>query len=286
MTLERGLHNIKSYYTSFFKPAAKEPGPTLLISPRRAPVTGDLAGSTHPNGGSLLAVPETSIKNDHFPGIPWGSASVNNSSDEEPQSWNGVTASSYGYTCIPRDSGTSASLDVSGLVLYGNGEQDHRLNRDSNLDRWPYGYLLPSPGFPAKDDPHHGSPLGVASPNCLNDFLHTPWNGTTMSLSSFLPVPKDRDALLGVGGPEFASHGDKDQSHTPTGGLEAQQWPHSYHVPVGCMPACRSNPRRKRRRFTNGEKAVINHKRKIGVCRDCRQAKRKASLVIMSLLFC
>lgn len=277
---------MNTYYTRFFNPAAKEPGPTLLLSPRRAPVTGDLAGSTHPNGGSPLAVPETSIKNDELQGISWGSASVKNSSDEEPQSRNGVTASSHACPFLPRDSGTFTGLDLSGLVSYGNGEQNYRLSRDSNLSRWPYGYLLPSPGFRAKDDPHHGSPLDVASPNCLNDLLHTPWNGTTMSLSSFLPVPKDDDALLGLGGPGFAPYSDKDQSHTLTGGLEAQQWPHRYHVPAGCMPACRSNPRRKRRRFTNGEKAVINHKRKIGVCRDCRQAKRKASLVITSLLSC
>ena len=282
----RGLHNIKKYYTNIACTAAMRPGPTLLVSPRTATVTGDLAGSTHPNGGSLLAMPETPVKIDQLQGISWGSASVTNSSDEEHQPSNGVTASSYACPFTPRDSGTFTGPDLSGSVSYGNGEQDHSLKRDSNSDRWPYEYLLPFSKSPVNDDPLHGSPLGVASPNCLNDLAHTPWNGTMRSLNSLLPVPKDDGAFLGLGGSRFAPHGNRDQSHILTGGLESEQWPHRYHVPVGCMPACRSNPRRKRRRFTNGEKAVISHKRRIGVCGDCRQAKRKASLVIRSIFFC
>ena len=191
-SLERGLHNIKEYYTNLPCAAAKEPGPTLLLSPRTAPLTGDLAGSTHPNGGSLLAMPETLVKNDQLQGICWGSASVKNSSDEEHQSWNGVTASSYACPFIPRDSGTFTGLDLSGLVSYGHGEQDRRMKRDFNSDRWPYGYLLPLPEFPAKDDTLHGTPLGVVSPICLNDLAHTPWNGTTRSLNSSPACSKGR----------------------------------------------------------------------------------------------
>ena len=265
----RGLHNIKEYYPNIACTADMMPAPALLVSPRTATVTGDSAGSTHPNGGSLLAMPETPVKIDQLQGISWGSASVKNSSDEEHQSWNGATATSYACPYIPRDSGTFTGLDLSGLLSYGHGEQDHRLERDSNSDY-----------------PLHGSPLGVASHNCLDDLAHTPWNGTTRSLNSLLPVPKDDGAFLGLRGSGFAPHGDREQSHTLTGGLESEQWPHRYHVPVGCMPACRSNPRRKRRRFTNGEKAVLSYKRKIGVCGDCRQAKRKASLVIRIIFFC
>lgn len=273
---ERGLHNIKEYYTNLSYTAAKEPGPTLLLSPRIAPVTGDLAGSTHPNNEPRLGMPETMVKDDQLQGLYWGSAS------EEHQPWNGVTAFSYACTSIPRDSGTFTGIDPSALVSYRHGEQDHRLKRDSNPDRWPSGYLLPPPEFPPKDDPLHGSSLGVASPNCRNDLAHRPWDGTTISLESFLPVPKNDDACLGLGGPGFAPHGDREQSHTFTGGLEAEQSPYGYHVPARCIPARRSNPRRKRRRFTNGEKAVISYKRKIGVCGDCRQGKRKASLLMTS----
>ncbi len=83
-----------------------------------------------------------------------------------------------------------------------------------------------------------------------------------MSLDSFLPVTKDDGGSLGLEGSGFAP------------------------VPIGCLPACKSNPRRKRRRFTNGEKAIISYKRKVGVCEYCRQAKRKASLVMTSVIFC
>ena len=216
---------------------------TPSIIPRTAPVTGNEAGLTHPNDGSLLAMPETPVKNDQLQGISWGSVSVKDSSHEGSQSWNGVKASSYACPSIPRDSDTFPGLDLPGPMSYGHGEQDHRLVRG-------------------------------------------PCTGTMISLDSFLPVPKDDDAFLGLGGPGFAPHGDRQQSHTLTGGLEAEQWPYRHHVPVGCMPACRSSPRRKRRRFTNGEKAVINHKRKVGVCRDCRQAKRKVNLRITSAFFC
>ena len=169
-----------------------------LISPTTAPLTRDLAGWTHPYDGSLMAVSESRVNDDHLQQTSWDSTSVM--------------------------------------------------------------------------DPY--------------DNVHTSWNDNTMSLNPFLPVPKDDGASLGVGVSGFAAHGDKEQSRTLTGGLEAEQWPYGYDVPVGRIAACRSNPRRKRRRFTNGEKAVINHKRKIGVCRDCRQAKRKASLVRTNLLFC
>ena len=237
-------------------------GSVPLLSPTTAPLTGDLVGWMHPNDGSPMIVSETRLKDDQLHQIPWGSASVKVSYDNVHASWNGNSTSPCARPLVPKGSGTITGVDLSGLAPHGSGLQDRRLERDSEADRWP---------------------SGVASPNCLGDLA---WNDSTMPLNPFLPVPKDDGAFLGLGGSGFAPHDDREQSHTLTGGLEAEKWPYRYHVPTGCMPARRSNPRRKRRRFTNGEKAVISHKRKIGVCGDCRQAKRKASLVIGSIFFC
>ena len=267
--------------------AADVAGCTSTFSSTTAPLTaGDLAGSTHPNDGSLMAMPEIRVKDDQLHRIPWGSAGVKNSYDEVHASWNANTTSPYAHPLIPKGSGTFTGLDLSVLVPYGNGEQYHRLERGSKADRWPSGYLLPFPEIRAKDDHHPGVPLGVASPNCLSDVADTPWNDNTMCLYPFLPVTKDDGAFIDLGGSGLAPHGDRDHSHTVTGEPKAERWPYGYHVQGGCIQACKSNTRRKRRRFTNVEKAVISHKRRIGVCGDCRQAKRKASLVMTSLCFC
>ena len=185
---------------------------TPFLSPTTALATGNLAGSTRPNDGSLMAMPE-------IPGKGAG--------------------------------------------------------------------LVPSfSEYPTKDDHFQGIPLDIAGPNCLDGLAHMPWNGNTMDPNSFLPVPNYDGTFLGLGWSGFAPHDDGEQSHTPRGELKAERWPHGYHVPVGYLPACKSNLRRKRRRFTNGEKMIISYKRKVGVCRDCRHAKRKASLVMTSVFSC
>ncbi len=148
------------------------------------------------------------------------------------------------------------------------------------------GSLMAMSELPAEDDHLQGVPLGIASPNCLTGLVHTPWNDNTMSSYPHLPLPKDDGPPPGLHVSGFALHGDGGQCHTLGEALKAEQGPSKSCVPLGYLPACRSNPRRKRRRFTNGEKAVISYKRKVGVCGDCRQAKRKASLGTTSAFFC
>ena len=261
-------------------------GCTPFISATTTAATGDLEGSTRPNGGSLMAMPENPVKDDQFQSISWGSASVKDSDDIVHTPWNGNKTSSYTCPLLPKDNDTFLEFDFSGLVPYGHGERHHTLQEDSHAERWPYGSLLPLSGSPAKDDHLQGIPLGVVSPNCLNDLAHMPWNGNALSLNSFPPVPKDDGTFLGHEEPGLAPHGDEKQSHTLRGELKAERWPYGYHMPVGYLPACKSNPRRKRRRFTNGEKMIIRYKRKVGVCRDCRNAKRKASFATRSVFFC
>ena len=256
------------------------------ISSTTALATGDSAGSARPNGGSLIALPEIPVKDDQLQRIPWGSASVNNSYDKVHTLWNGTTTSLCACPLIPKDSGTFPSLDFSALMSCGDGEQDHTLKRDSNAGRWSYEYLLPISEYPVKDDHLQRMPLGLTSPNCLTSLVHTPWNGNTVSSDPHLQLPKDDGTALGLHVSGFALHGDGKQCHTVDRELKAEQGPSEHCVPFEHLPACRSKPRRKRRRFTNGEKAVIRYKRKMGVCVDCRQAKRKASLVMTSVFFC
>ena len=150
----------------------------------------------------------------------------------------------------------------------------------------PDGSLFAMLQDPAKDNQLQELPLNFASDKNHSDVVYKPWNDSTMSSDSFLPVPKDGGTLFGQEGSRFAPHGDGEQRHTLNGEMRAGRLPYGYQVPVGLLPACKSNPRRRRRRFTNGEKSIISYKRKVGVCRDCRQAKRKVSLVIMSVFFC
>ena len=177
-------------------------------------------------------------------------------------------------------------IEDAGSVPYSDGEQDHTLKKHSKAGRWPHRYLLPISELPVKDDHLQGVPLGIASPNCLTGHVHTPWNDITMSSYPHLPLLKDDGTPRGLHVSGFALHGDGEQCHTLDGALKAEQGTSKYCVPLGYLPTCRNSPRRKRRRFTNGEKAVISYKRKVGVCGDCRQAKRKASLGMTSAFFC
>ena len=174
----------------------------------------------------------------------------------------------------------------AGLVPYGDGEQDHSLKKHSKAETWPNGYLLPFSEYPTEDNHLQGITLGVASPSRLDGLAYSPWNGSTTSLNPFLPVPTNDGTFKGHEGSGFSQHGDWEQNHTLRGELKAERGPHGYHVPVGYLPAGRSDRRRRRRRFTNGEKMIISYKRKVGVCRDCRHAKRKASLGMTSAFFC
>ena len=153
-------------------------------------------------------------------------------------------------------------------------------------ERWPPGHLLPSLELPVKDDYLHGIPLGVVSPNCPDGLAYTPCYGDSMSSNSSPSIPKDNDTFVGNKGPRSAPYSDREQSHTLEGEMIAEQLPYGYHVPVGYSPACKSNRRHKRRCFTKQEKVIITHKRKVGVCRNCRHAKRKASLLMTSVFFC
>ncbi|KAK0510473.1 hypothetical protein JMJ35_006905 [Cladonia borealis] len=233
-----------------------------------------------------MALPDTPVKDNWLQRISWGSASVDNSYDTVHTPWNGNKTSSYSCPLIPKDNGTFLELDASGLARHGDVEQDHTLQKDLNAERWTDEYLLPVSEFPAKDDYLDGNLLGVTSPNCLNGLAYTPWNANTMSSYLYLPLPQDDGTHLGLHVSGFALHGEGEQCHTLGRGLKAEQGPSGYGMPLEYLPACRSSPRRKRRRFTNGEKAVISYKRKIGVCGDCRQAKRKASIVMTRAFFC
>ena len=148
------------------------------------------------------------------------------------------------------------------------------------------GSLLATPELPVKDDQLQRIPWGSASVKNSYDKVHTPWNDNMTSSYPHLPLPKDDGTSFGLQVSGFALHGDIEQCHTLDKGLKGEQGPSGPCVPFESLPACRSNPRRKRRRFTTGEQAVISYKRKMGVCGDCRQAKRKASLVMTSVFFC
>ena len=258
--------------------AANLPGCIGLFSPTTASMTGDLAESTHPNHGSRMAMPETRVMNDQLHQIPWGSVGTKNSYDKVHASWNSSSTFPCARPLIPKGSGTVTGLDLLRFVPYGNDEHDHRSKRDSKADKWPSGYLLPFLETPAKDDRRDGNPLGVASPNCLSALAYTPWNNNTMYSYPHLPLPEDHGTIIGLHVPGTAIHEDRKQCRIADRSLEAEQGPSESCVPLGYLPACRNDRKHKRRRFTNGEKVVISYKRKVGVCRDCRQAKRKASL--------
>ena len=214
-------------------------------------------------------------------GVPWGSTIVSSSCDKEHTPLNDSTTSWYTHQLIPRESGTFTGLNISELVPYGDGEQGQISGKNSNAERMPHGYFLPFSEYSAQDDLPQRMPLGVTSLNYL-----TSLKGNTMSSYLHLPIPKDDGTTLGLHDSRFALHGDREQCHTLDRRLRVEQGPSEHRVPFEYLPASRSNPRRRKRRFTNGEKALINYKRKIGVCGDCRQAKRKASLVMMSAFFC
>ena len=180
---------------------------------------------------------------------------------------------------IPDDDGFPVRSPGLRFTPHGNAEQEDIFGRDSNVGRWPYEYLLPKSSEPStKDEQLQGIQLGGASVNC-DEGLSLPWNGSTTSSYPQLPLLKDDGHPLGLD--DF--DGSALKGHRS---LKAEQRPSNHCVPFEYLPACRSSPRRKRRRFTNSEKAVINYKRKMGVCGDCRQAKRRASLIMKSVFFC
>ena len=180
---------------------------------------------------------------------------------------------------IPDDDGFPVRAPGLGFASHGNAEQENIFGRDSNAGRWPYEYLLPNSEPSAKDEQLQGIQLGGASVDCDEGLGTLPWNGSTTSSYPQLPLLKDDGHPLGLD--EF--DGSALKGHRV---LKAEQRPSKHYVPFEYLPACRSSPRRKRRRFTNSEKAVINYKRKMGVCADCRQAKRRASLIMKSVFFC
>ena len=185
----------------------------------------------------------------------------------------------------PSPAGTTLPLSKAFDVAYFSSERS-RAGDLAGSTRPNDGSLMAMPQDRAKDNQLQAIRLDFASGKDPSHVVYTPWNDNTMSLNSFLPVPMDDGTFIRHEGSRFAPHGDGEQSHTPKGEMRAERWPYGYQVPVGCLPACKSNPRRRRRRFTNGEKSIISYKRKVGVCRDCRQAKRKVSLSIMSVFFC
>ena len=146
------------------------------------------------------------------------------------------------------------------------------------------GLLLAMLETPAKDDQLQTISWGSASVENSYDIVHTPSNRNETSSYPYPLIPNG--TFLGHEGSGFAPYGEGEQSNTLKGEPKAERWPYRYHVPVGYSPACKSNRTHKRRRFTNGEKMIISYKRKVGVCRDCRHAKRKASLVMTSVFFC
>ena len=257
------------------------PSLTPCLSPSTASATGNLTGSTRSNDGSLMAMPGLAENYAQPQGVLWGSTIVSSSSDKAHTPLNDSTTSWYTHQLIPRESDTFTGLNISGFVPYGDGEQGQISGKNSNAKRMPHEYFLPFSEYSAQDDHPQRMPLGVTSLNYL-----TSLKGNTMCSYPHLHIPKDDGTTLGLHNSGFALHGDREQCHTLDRGLRVEQGPSEHCVPFEYLPACRSKPRRKKRRFTNGEKALINYKRKIGVCRDCRQAKRKASLVMMGAFFC
>ena len=262
------------------------PGFNSGIAATTTAATRELARSTRTKNEPLMALSATPVKDKRLHRISWGSASVEDSCDTLHTPQNGHKTSSYSRPPISKDNGTFLELEASELARRDGVEQDHTLQKDSNAEGWPDGYPLPFSELPASGDYLDGNPLGVASPNWFDSLAYTPLNANTMTSYPHLPLPQDDGTRLGLHASGFALHCDEGQCHTLGRGLKAEHGPSRYCVPLEYLPACRSKPRRRRRRFTNGEKVVISYKRKIGVCRNCRQAKRKASLGMTSAFFC
>lgn len=227
--------------------------------------------------GYLLPSMEFPAKDNYPYRIPLGVASPDSPNGLADVPGNGNTMFLNSSLTIPEDDDTFSGYNGRGYAPYSDVEQIHTAKEEMKPEGWPYEYSLPSSEFPAEDDYHHGTTLGVARPKCPDGLAYTPWNGNTISLNSSLPVPEDDDTFLGYQGPGSAPYSHGEQSHIFKGGLKVEGWPYPYHVPVGYPPACQSNRTHKRRRFTDGEKLIISYKRKVGVCRDCRHAKRKCT---------
>ena len=253
-------------------------GCTLLASSAKAAATGRSVGSMLPDEGSVMAMLQDPAKDNLFPEITSNFGSAKELSDVVYPPQFHDTMSLDPCLPIPKHDDFPFGPDGSGFAPHSDREPNRALGREMNPEQRPYGYLLPTSEIPAKNDHLQGNPLSVASPNCIASLVQTPWNGNRMSSYPHLPLPEDDGTTLGLHVPGTAIHEDGDQCRIANRSLEAEQVASESCVPPGYLPACRSNRRRKRRRFTNGEKAVINYKRKVGVCRDCRQAKRKASL--------
>ena len=257
-----------------------------LASNAKAAATGRLVGYMLPDEGSIMAMPQDPAKDNLFPEIPshFGSAKELSDVVYPPQFHD--TMSLDPCLPIPKHDGFPFGPEGSGFPPHSDREPNRARGEEMNPEQRPCGYLLPISEIPAKNDHLQGIPLGVASPDCVTGLVQTPWNGNRMSSYPTLLLPEDDGTTLGVHVPRTATRGDEEQCRRADRSFEAEQGPSESCVPPGYLPACRSNRRRKRRRFTNGEKAVINYKRKVGVCSDCRQAKRKVSLRITSAFFC
>ena len=261
-------------------------GCTPLAFSAKAAATGRSVGSMLPDEGSIMAMPQDPAKDNLFPEIPSDFGSAKELSDVvyPPQFHDAMSLDSC--LPIPKHDGFPFGLEGSGFPPHSDREPNRAHGEEMNPEQRPCGYLLPISEILAKDDRFQGIPLGVASLNCGAGLVQTPWNGNRMSSYPTLPLPEDDGITLGLPEPRTATRGDEEQCRRADRSFEAEQGPSESCVPPGYLPACRSNRRRKRRRFTSGEKAVINYKRKVGVCRDCRQAKRKVSLRIPSAFFC
>ena len=184
---------------------------------------------------------------------------------------------------ISEDDGFPPRALGAGFVPHCNAEQEHILEKISDAGSWPYESFPPFSEPSAKDDQLQGIQSSVASPNRPEGLATLPWNAYTTSLYPQIPLLKDDGHPFGRQEFEGSLKDHGDQCDTFDRRLNAEQRSSKHRVPFEYLPACRSKPKRKRRRFTNGEKAVIKYKRRTGVCGDCRQAKRRASLVMMSV---
>ena len=251
---------------------------TSLASSAKTAATERLVGPMLADEGSIMAMPQDPAKDNLFQEIPSDFGSAKELSDVVYPPQFHDTMSLDPCLPTPKHDGFFFGPEGSGFAPNSDREPSRALRGELNPEQRPYGHLLPISGLPAKNDHLQRIPLGIASPNCLAGLVKTPWNGNRMSSYPRLPLPEDDGTALGLHVPGTAIHEDGEQCRIADRSLEAEQGPSESCVPLGYLPACRSNRGRKRRRFTNGEKAVINYKRKVGVCRDCRQAKRKASL--------
>ena len=259
----------------FMSPVINSPRCAPLTSTNTTTATSDLVGSSldDPTRSQVMAVRL---------GVSSGFASAKIPSD-------------IVYPClpipeerlpVPEDDGFPLRALRVRFAPHCNAEPEHILMKNSDAGSWPYQNLLPFSEPSAKDDQLQGIQSGVASPNRSEDLVTLPGNGYTRSLYPQLPLLKDGGHHLRREEPEGSLKTDGEQCDTLDRKLKAEQRPFEHCVPFEYLPACRSKPKRKRRRFTNSEKAVISYKRRTGVCWDCRQAKRRASLVMTSVLTC